>query len=204
MSFINPDKKFIFIHIPKTAGSSMELVFGGCDHETIYDYNTNVNIDNYYKFCFVRNPFDRLISSFFKDYERIISNYNIYYFSDFVYLLYDKLYENFIPPKNFNMFSYTNYFKIIQVIPQYLFISINNSIKMDFIGRFESITEHWNFLSKKFDFKQNITKFNSGKHDHYSVYYNNNLKKKVEKIYAKDFELFEYNRSIILENKFIF
>ena len=67
MSAINDEFKHIFIHNPKVAGSWMEEkdFVGGSAHQSIYGYHKEgVNIEKYFKWMFVRNPYDRLVSSF--------------------------------------------------------------------------------------------------------------------------------------------
>ena len=64
------ESKTIFIHIPKTAGISIiksvygDVTLGG--HRSMYFYSRifNLNKEKYFSFCFVRNPFDRLYSSY--------------------------------------------------------------------------------------------------------------------------------------------
>jgi hypothetical protein len=68
---INPP--FIFAHISKTGGRSISEALGqynihksrGAKHATIKDFaaNSNLQIANFFKFCFVRNPWDRVVSS---------------------------------------------------------------------------------------------------------------------------------------------
>ncbi len=62
--------KFIFIHVPKSAGSAVREALGepevGRKHLPwwVY-YNANINkFKDYYKFSFVRDPYDRVYSAF--------------------------------------------------------------------------------------------------------------------------------------------
>jgi len=61
-------RKFIFIHIPKTAGKSLTKVLGsgGACHLSWRHYEAILEseIEKYYVFTVVRNPVDRLISSY--------------------------------------------------------------------------------------------------------------------------------------------
>ena len=63
-------KKCIFFHIPKTAGISLvKALFGDLDwgHRDVKYYRNVFNkkkFDSYFKFTFVRNPYDRLFSAY--------------------------------------------------------------------------------------------------------------------------------------------
>ena len=61
-------RPFIFIHVPKTGGSSMESlgVITSSGHTNLYwFYKNHKNLDNFFKWCFIRNPFDRVVSSYY-------------------------------------------------------------------------------------------------------------------------------------------
>ena len=59
----------IFIHIPKTAGTSVsETLFGRASRHVPYFEYERANpwkFRRYFKFAFVRNPWDRLVSTYF-------------------------------------------------------------------------------------------------------------------------------------------
>jgi hypothetical protein len=67
---INHKHKFIFIHIPKCGGLSVStaLEWVGLRHHTMEFYMKNYadyDLDEYYKFTFVRNPWSRVVSWYF-------------------------------------------------------------------------------------------------------------------------------------------
>jgi hypothetical protein len=82
---ISHKHKFIFIHIPKNAGQSMEICLGGYeDKKKLWGVDKGVVLqhlkacelqekigdqifNDYFKFSFVRNPFSKCVSEYFWD-----------------------------------------------------------------------------------------------------------------------------------------
>ncbi len=228
MCSINHEKKAIFIHIPKTAGSYLAEVLQKnygfknyylqrpdhkkfCFHKdksvkyhenkihgTIVYYKTSKYLNRimgmneekwntYHKFCFVRNPFDRIVSGW--NYCNNRSKYNIDFdkFIDFDF--------------NTNSFDYWHTF-----MPQYRHIVNEKGQKfIDFIGYFENIEEDLKVVLEKLNLKVTHKPFikNKSKHDNYLKYYakdadatNDELIEKVIKICNEDFNNFNYNKEI--------
>src|SRR5476649_167826 len=66
---ISHEHRCIFVHIPKTAGNSINRVFGVGweDHKDLQRYSEEVprdQFESYFKFAIVRNPWDRLLSDY--------------------------------------------------------------------------------------------------------------------------------------------
>lgn len=193
-SLIGYDKlKCIFVHIPKTAGISITnglFQNMGGSHRTIKNYLlyfNNKDFNKYYKFCFVRNPWDRLVSSYVflknggmnegdaKWAKKHLSNCKD--FEDFV--------TNFLHKK-----AIQNY---IHFKPQFEFISFMNKILIDKIYKFEDIQSSINHLNKILNTEVTLKHQNkSQKAEGYKEYYNEKTMKIVANFYRKDIISFNY------------
>lgn len=187
--------KCIYVHIPKTAGVSINKALfnnlGGI-HRKIKDYSLIFNkreFYSYYKFCFVRNPYERIASAYFflkkggmhkndhKWFEENISQYSS--FNDFV--------KEWINEKNI--------YKQIHFIPQFEFITINGKIMVDDFYKFEEMDKGFEEITKKLKLKNRtlpVLNKSSRNKINYLEYYNEISIEKINKVYNKDFRLFEY------------
>lgn len=197
---INNEKLFFFVHIQKTAGTSIsEVLFKikntkslNYSHSFINSVNEN-DYNDYFKFCFVRNPFERLVSWYemfinkgihndFSEY--ILKNSNN--FSEFLDL------TNIIYEKNISEYVSQPYPKSIS-FNQLDYISNNGKILVDFIGRFETINSDFDFIMNKIGITDYnlpyLNKFNCG---NYRRYYSDKDIEKVYNLYKKDIDFFDY------------
>lgn len=75
MPLISDSQKFVFVHVPKTAGTSISKVLGKYverhnyenwylknDHITLSNLSKHLDLGGYYKFAVVRNPYDLMLS----------------------------------------------------------------------------------------------------------------------------------------------
>ena len=191
---INHKHKFIFIHIPKCCGSSIEksLLDDSCtfrsnayphnfrlryplNHCTLSDIeNSKVlypNFDKFYSFTFVRNPFDRLVSEYFYLKNKL--------------KLSDDIKKELISLANNNK----NGVKGNHCMHQHKFIND----KINFIGKFENLQEDFNIVCDKIGIsRRQLPHKNATKHRHYTEYYDDETRHIVAESYAKDIEYFGY------------
>lgn len=191
--------KCIFIHIPKTAGLSVSKTlfgnYGSCHLE--YDWFvkrfTQRTVNNYYKFTFVRNPWDRLCSAYFFLKKGGI-NENDAAFAE-KYLSGINSFEAFVidwlDEEKINLYYH--------LMPQYSFITSSknrNEIKVDFLGRYENLEEDFRIITEKIGLNNTqLLKINTTKKKEkdYRELYTKAMEEKVAHIYRHDIKLFNYH-----------
>jgi hypothetical protein len=177
---ISDVNKFIFIHIPKTGGTSISssLINYGDSHPWKHQLArkfSNKKYQDYFKFSFVRNPWERLVSMYHYKFSEMLS-YNKKFVIPF---------EEFIK----FMFSRSNEF----YSSQWDFVSKNNLNLMDFIGRSERIQKDFDTICDKIKIpKSTLSHAVKSGHKHYTEYYNKELEGIVKKEYAMEIEYFNY------------
>ncbi|MBM7571383.1 hypothetical protein JOC48_001879 [Aquibacillus albus] len=191
------EKKIIFIHVPKVAGNgilkSLELEAPRHTHLYTYESEDFKKYNEFFKIGFVRNPWDRIVSSYFYLKNGGMKNKNDLYmqqqldrfnsFSDFIY----ELHLN----KNFRK----EMLKKVHFKPQYSWMMNSiGELEMDYVGRFENLTEGFEIIKRKLNKPEaKLKNYNSSKHDPYWKYYDKELIQCVGEIYKKDIELFNYD-----------
>jgi hypothetical protein len=192
MSSINHKKKVIFIHVPKTAGSSMESIkdIGGSGHENLHEIINKVpNFDEYFKWAFIRNPINRVASTFFNmkghtELEnKILSENND--LNSFVINI-----KKYIPSeiKYDNIVNGLDY--CLHLLPLNYYI-LSEKTNLDFIGRYENISKDWGFISEKLNYRKTLPNLNVSKNkESYYKFYTKESIKIIEKIYQSDFEFY--------------
>ena len=198
---ISHKHKFIYIHIPKCGGCSLkDYLEEHCTDElknTQHDSLKDVLKDNpkkiqdYYKFTFVRNPWDRIVSLYYFWFNQTESS--IFYQWDFKQ-------ADFI--KNNNL-SFHDFVKIINSndtvfhdkphLNPYIGFFMEDPSSFDFIGKIENYQKDFEIICDKISItKERIPHVNVSKHKHYIEYYDNETRQIVADKYAKDIEYFGY------------
>lgn len=189
-------KKFFFIHVPKTAGKSIRFsLFGqanGARHCSAYHLRKCFPElwNQSFSFCFVRNPYDRLYSAF----RYLLGGGNLQerdlQFRKKV-LRSTQSFETFIHDwlDSDRVYSYLHF------IPQYEFVYHKDKLMVDYVGRFETLSDDYAFLRQKIQLPCELKHLNSSRHASYADItdiYTTDMARKVQKVYEKDFQLFGY------------
>jgi hypothetical protein len=180
----------IFVHIPKTAGSSVaQALSGGSGHVPYFEYE-RVNprkFKQFFKFAFVRNPWDRLVSTYFflknggvNEMDRRFAAENLSGYDTFAAFV-----EGWLSAEN--VWSWVH-FK-----PQHYFIcDADLRVRMDFVGRMESIDRDFSTICERLGVAAELKWTNRGDHGPYREYYTHDLRERVAAVYADDIASFGY------------
>ena len=197
------ETKSIFIHIPRAAGTSIEVAFQGKDQWNVNPRTKHLIAstakklykdywDEYFKFSFVRNPWDRMVS---------LCKYGNFHPREA-----NRTYGCDIKSGTLNM---RNYFKKFptgrEIDPRTLSADdnfsdpISNSVyfnilneEIDFIGKFENLQTDIQYVAERVKRNIKLQKKETSNHRHYSSYYDESTKKLVEDTYAYDIEKLKY------------
>lgn len=168
-----------FVPIPRIASKSIRLklgeVFGDLfahkgrikGHGFASDYKGIIGKEvwnSVFTFGFVRNPWDRLVSSYrFRDHEITFSEY--------------------VRSKNWKHLGIE--------MSKYLLDDSNNSL-VSFIGKYENLDDDLDYVFKKLNVYSKIDHYHESKREHYTKYYNEETKEIVAEHFKRDIEVFGY------------
>jgi len=200
---ISHDHRCIFTHVPKTAGKSVRYLFGlpefeqdykadgrnieyAYGHKTLSEFLDEEYFFKYFKFAFVRNPFDRIVSAYFyldnggcNEIDRRFREEHLApYKGDFTAFVEDL--SRLITTPHFQ--------------PQVVWLCDNRrNLLADFIGRYESFERDISVVGKRLGLSfQKVPVLNASKHESYHSYYDDASRRRVAQAYGEDLELFSY------------
>ena len=202
------EPKFIFVHINKCAGSSVNYSLRRVGHlktrheplRLIQQKHEIDNLDDFFKFSFVRNPWSKMLS--FYNYHANKRYWDLGWpwdrdnapeFKDFIKQIYDPAFPwRKVFPKSRKRKSPVP----IRVANSYDFLTdVSGELNMDFIGRVENMTEDFKFVREKLGLVVKGPKCLNRSPKlkaHYSEYYDDESKELVAKFFSKDIEYFGY------------
>ncbi len=186
----------VFVHIPKTAGHSVGRVLGKGKFRWIghdlrnpsYLFPKDISwFGDLYSCAFVRNPYDRLVSSYY--YLKSGGNCEADQHDFDYYLRKYKNFEDMILNWNDDLFNQ------IHFKPQSEWIYFDNKCLFNFVGRYENLQQDVNKILIDNQMNTRYVKTcNKSKHKNYTKYYNKTTSKLVYDIYETDFKNFGYNK----------
>lgn len=186
--------RFISLHIPKTGGTSINKslkgVFGKhckwTGHvklDSIVGHKHQDRCGDYFKFAFVRNPWDRFLSCYF-----YFKNYGIREGHD---VSTGKIVNQF---SDFEDFACS--FKDVRHLIKSSHLKSQTGWiddRVDFIGRFESLQQDFNAVCDKIGIgPTKLSHKNKSEHKPYYEYYNSNTQSIVGEIYKEDIKFLGY------------
>lgn len=191
-----PDRyRCIFIHIPKTAGSAVaqSLFDAPSRHDPYWVYKT-VNASKfgaYFKFAFVRNPWDRLVSS----YEYLSAGGND---------LQDRVWAARHMPRYPDFGSFVRkgltepgIRSWMHFVPQTDFIlDRTGRLMVDFLGRFENLEEDFRAVASRLNSGARLETANASQRRPFQSYYDQDTARIVRNVYARDIEVLGYQESL--------
>lgn len=202
---ISKSKKFIFIHNQKTAGTSIENYLKSSIPDTVDLFPRHVfaregrkkldlEWDEYFKFGFVRNPWDRLVSW----YSMIIERPNLGTCNKFWKYVREKSnnFESFIINCSDTVYDEEHgiLFPKSAAINQYdYFANSDDDLIVDFIGKFENLKNDFNYIQNILKLPHALLpKLNVTINKKYQDFYNDRTKKIVAERFKKDIDFFGY------------
>tara|TARA_Y100000593_G_scaffold94543_1_gene194155 strand:+ start:412 stop:1020 length:609 start_codon:yes stop_codon:yes gene_type:complete len=199
---ISPDKKFVFTHIGRSGGASIEaalkdvglkkphlsdmysdkskiLEFKASQHWLSVEEQFVIGEDlweEYFKFTIVRNPWDRLVSQYFGHVIKEVPglSFEDYLIKSFVKKEYHD-YERFTEPS------------------MYWITDDDDNLMVDYIGKFETLQEDFDIICDKIGIERRILgQTGKSKREHYRTYYNDYTQELVYNYFKADIEEFGY------------
>ena len=184
---VSDSHNFVFAHVPKVAGISLRVALEpfadgqraalpDTTHETLPALLAREpRLMGHYKFAFVRNPWDRLVSFYFYAREKLKPTFPQMQSVDFAGML--RLIDN-----------KTAWLRDLYVLcPQHDYVRL-----ADFVGRFETLGRDFARVCARLGLSTTLAHKNASSHSAYASYYDDWSRGFVAERYRQDIEEFGY------------
>lgn len=179
-------KPFIFLHNPRTGGISIKTALSQFPEFHWYGHLHGLNIrdnwakekwDKSFKFIFVRNPWERLVS--FYEYHNLRSKEN----KDFKKWIMEKVIHGQIDRHGAHGLNQWQYFT-----------DEEDNIIIDFVGRYENLQEDFKTICDTIGFTNvNLPYVNTSRHRDYIEYYDDESREAISNFSKKVINYFGYS-----------
>jgi chondroitin 4-sulfotransferase 11 len=188
--------KCIFVHIQKTGGASIEELLRSNDpgieanslqgrrHMAAGELRAFVPPDvwsAYFKFAFVRNPWDRLVSWYYMCVQTPTANPFARYIKDNA-----PTFDDFLKKTTTGIAERTTRNQLDYVTND------AGDIIVDFVGRYEDLQLDFSRVRKRLDLAAELPHVNRSAHEHYRKYYTDETRDIVSRRFEKDIQHFGY------------
>lgn len=196
---ISHDLKCIFVHQPRTAGTSIESALIGKDWWSVEPLTKHLTSraaaeiyrdywDDYLKFTVVRNPYSWFVSLYFTHNRRIVS-------AEKSNAILRRVKNGLRKEVSFSSYCMNPIFSKYE--PLYSGHQHKNVSGVDFVLRFERLNEDFRQLCQRLDIDRTLSFSHStlkcNQTERYQKHYSDKLVKKIEKVYEDDFKMFGYS-----------
>jgi hypothetical protein len=152
--------------------------------------------EQYYKFAFVRNPWDRFVSGYMDLNKHVPGRFSKRYSPLATQEETPNWYKSW-DFENFNdfclRFKESGWYKDTHFKPQFDFVSIDGKLSVDFIGRFENLNDDYQQVLNNIGSEPlPLLHIHKSNRERYRSYYTEETKEIVREFYKKDIEEFSY------------
>jgi hypothetical protein len=219
---INHELKCVFIHIPRTAGSSISTAisqrllpgqrFKYASRSETESKKIHISVaqsqkilgestwGDYFKFAFVRNPWDRLVSQY--TWRRCKNEIDVRNrcFKEWVVWRWNNWLSWLEKPRKVirgnPVLGHRDKAVVLSRAFDEIYDEEHNTILVDFVGRFENLRADFDVICEKLKVNKKIMMPHKHKtsnvNGHYTEFYDNETKEIVEKFYRNDVKILGY------------
>jgi hypothetical protein len=196
---ISHDLRCIFVHIQKTGGSSVRQALKMAQHDLnkhrfALELRAGYGEEywrSYFKFAFVRNPWDRLVSWWCMIEQNALAKRPMNGFQRFI-LSRANTFDQFLSNCDEEYHDGDGSKWIFR--NQLDYISDANGVTVDFVGRFERLESDFATISSRLGLSGlQIPHVNRSTRKHYSKYYSEAASRLVAARFARDIQAFSYS-----------